>query len=112
MIITKQFVRFVVPALLTAALCALGASPVYAAQHCSTTNNKKTTFCFTWDDNDPKDNGNLIICDKHKNGTWSCTMEKTENNLPRNLKDAISKAQDAAKQQQISKPQDQQISKP
>jgi hypothetical protein len=32
-------------------------------------------------------------------------VAKTENNLPRNLKDAISKAQDAgAKQQQISKP--------
>jgi hypothetical protein len=102
MIITKQFV---VPALLTAALFALGASPVYAGLHCSTTNDKKTSFCFSWDDNDPKDNGSLITCNKHKNGTWSCTVAKTENNLPRNLKDAISKAQDAgAKQQQISKP--------
>ena len=96
MIFTKQFVRFVVPALLTAALCALGASPVYAADHCSTTHDKKTMFCFSWDDNNPNDKGTLTTCNKHKNGTWSCKVAKTENNLPRNLKDAINKAQHAA----------------
>jgi hypothetical protein len=103
MMISRKFVRFVVPALFTAAICSLGASDVYATVSCAYFNHGKTARCFTFDDDDPKDSGQLWLCSKHKDGTWSCTMAKTEGNLPPNLKDGISNAQAAAAKQQTSK---------
>ena len=89
---SRKFVRFVVPALFTTAICGLGASTAYAGTHCSATKDKKTSFCFNWDDNDDKDKGSLYVCNKHANGTWSCTMAKTETNPPPSIKDALSNA--------------------